>query len=130
MKVSALTIGTWQLSGPLSLDGRPDGFSDPGEKYVINLISACGDLGINVIDTAEIDGDGEGEKRVGKAINGDRDKWIVSTKFGLHRGSKGERIRDVHSAPINKSLKKSLKRLKIDYIDLYLLSHQTGGKRD
>ena len=99
MKVSALAIGTWQLSGPLSFDGKPDGFSDPGEKYVINLISACAGLGINVIDTAEIYGDGEGEKRVGKAISGQRDKWIVSTKFGMRRGSKGERIRDVHKNP-------------------------------
>jgi len=62
MKVSTLAIGTWQLSGPLLLDGRPDGFSDPGEKYVINLISACRDLGINVIDTAEIYGGGRVKK--------------------------------------------------------------------
>ena len=129
MKVSALAIGTWQLSGPLSLDGRPDGFSDPGEKYVINLISACRDLGINVIDTAEMYGDGEGEKRVGKAISGERDKWIVSTKFGMRRGSKGERIRDVHSVSINKSLEKSLKRLKTDYIDLYFY-HTRPGERE
>ena len=117
------------MSGPLSLDGRPDGFSDPGEKYVINLISACRDLGINVNDTAEIYGDGEGEKRVGKAIKGERDKWIVSTKFGLRRGSKGERIRDVHSDSINKSLEKSLKRLKTDYIDFYFY-HTRPGERE
>ena len=129
MKVSALAIGTWQLSGPLSLEGRPDGFTDPGEKHVINLISACRDLGINVIDTAEIYGDGEGEKRVGKAISGKRDKWIVSTKFGMRRGSKGERIRDVHSDSINKSLEKSLKRLKTDYVDLYFY-HTRPGERE
>lgn len=120
LKVSALGIGTWQLSGPVSLDGKADGFPDPGKGKAIDLIGACGDLGINFIDSAEIYGDGEGERRVGEAIRGKRDQWIVSTKFGIRRGNNGERIENVRPDTIRVSLENSLKRLQTDYVDIYL----------
>ena len=85
LEVSEIGIGMWQLSGPLTVDDKQDGFPDPGVKSVGDLIRACGDFGINLIDTAEIYGDGEGERRAGAAIKGQRDRWILSTKFGLRR---------------------------------------------
>lgn len=120
LRVSVFSIGSWQLSGPLVIDGKPDGFPDLGRDTVISLIQGCGDLGINLIDTAEIYGDGEGERRIGAAIKGQRDRWIVSSKFGLRRGSEGERIVDCHPDTIRTSLEGSLRRLDTDYLDLYL----------
>lgn len=120
LKVSAIGIGTWQLSGPLILDGKADGFPDIGEQTVIDLIRACGELGINFIDSAEVYGDGEGERRVGRAIFGQRDKWVICSKFGIRRGQAGERIRDAKPQTIRRSLEGSLKRLRTDYIDVYL----------
>lgn len=120
LKVSSIGIGTWQLSGPLIIDGKADGFPDLGEERSIALIRACEDLGINFIDSAEIYGDGEGERRIGKSIKGKRDRWIVSTKFGLRRGSKGERISDARPETIRSSLENSLRRLQTDYVDIYL----------
>lgn len=120
LKVSAFGIGTYQLSGPLSLDGKADGFPDVGYDAVINLIHACEDMGINVIDSAEIYGAGEGERRVGKAIQGRRDRWLLSTKFGWRQGAAGNRITDSHSSTIRSSLEGSLRRLNTDYIDIYL----------
>ncbi|MEA5449350.1 aldo/keto reductase [Leptolyngbya sp. CCNP1308] len=119
MKVSVFGIGTYQLSGPVSLDGKADGFPDVGYDAAINLIHACEDMGINVIDSAEIYGAGEGERRVGKAIQGRRDRWLLSTKFGWRRGQRGERITDAHSNTIRNSLEGSLRRLKTDYVDIY-----------
>lgn len=121
LKVSVIGMGTWQLAGPMTLDGKADGFPDPGENQVLDLIRRCRDeLGINLIDTAEQYGDGQAERRVGKAIAGDRQQWIISTKFGMRRGAGGERIS--HAAPetIRSSLEKSLERLKTDYVDIYL----------
>jgi aryl-alcohol dehydrogenase-like predicted oxidoreductase len=118
--VSAFGIGTWQLSGPLSIEGKADGFPDIGKETAINLIKACREFGINFIDSAEIYGDGEGERRVGEAIKGMRDEWILCTKFGLRRGIAGERIRDARPNTIRKSLEGSLRRLRTDYIDVYL----------
>jgi aryl-alcohol dehydrogenase-like predicted oxidoreductase len=120
LKVSVFGIGSWQLSGPLVVDGQPDGFPDLGRDAAISLIQACGDMGINFIDTAEIYGDGEGERRIGAAIAGKRDRWIVSSKFGLRRGNNGERIINPHPDTIRDSLEGSLRRLNTDSIDIYL----------
>jgi aryl-alcohol dehydrogenase-like predicted oxidoreductase len=120
LKVSAIAIGTWQLSGPLILDGKDDGYPDIGYDKAINLIRACEDLGINLIDSAEIYGAGEGERRVGEAIRGRRDRWILSTKFGLRRGEQNERVVNSHPNVIRTCLEDSLKRLQTDYVDIYL----------
>lgn len=120
LKVSAIGVGTWQLSGPLELDGKADGFPDVGRDRAIQVIHACEDLGMNLIDTAEIYGAGEGERRVGEALKGRRDRWIVSTKFGNRRGDNGERVTDCRPEAIRASLEASLQRLQTDYIDLYL----------
>lgn len=120
LRVSVLGVGTWQLSGPVEMEGLPDGFPDPGREHVIRLIQECRELGINVIDTAEVYGDGEGERRVGDAIRGRRDEWVVVTKFGLRRGPRGARIRDASPGEIVASLEGSLSRLRTDYVDVYL----------
>ena len=120
LKVSSIGIGTWQLSGPLVIDGKADGFPDLGEEQAIALIRAGEDLGINFIDSAEIYGDGEGERRIGKSIKGKRDRWIVSTKFGLRKGSKGEKVSNARPENIRLSLENSLTRLQTEYVDIYL----------
>lgn len=120
LKVSAIAVGTWQLSGSLNLDGKADGFPDVGFDHAIDLIRSCEDLGINLIDSAEIYGAGEGERRVGEALQGRRDRWIISTKFGFRQGKDGERITDCHPRTIQTSLEGSLQRLKTDYVDIYL----------
>ncbi|MEL7360127.1 MAG: aldo/keto reductase [Cyanobacteria bacterium J06560_6] len=120
LKVSVIGIGSWQLSGPMRLNNKADGFPDPGRDKVINLIRSCGDLGINFIDTAELYGEGEGERRIGEAIRDQRDRWVVSTKFGMTKGPSGERIENVHPDMIRQSVEGSLRRLKTDYIDIYL----------
>ena len=120
LKVSVFGIGSWQLSGALTIDGKPDGFRDIGRDSAIAIIKSCRDLGINSIDTAEIYGDGEGERRIGSAIKSDRDCWIISSKFGMRRGTKGERIINPHPDTIRNSLEGSLHRLNTDYLDIYL----------
>jgi len=129
LKVSAIGVGTWQLSGPLTLDGQEDGFPDPGEDAVIAMIRACGELGINFIDCAEVYGAGEGERRVGKAISGRRDNWIISSKFGLRRGQGGKRIRDPNPNNIRTSLEATLRRLATDYLDVYLYHSSPNEKQ-
>lgn len=118
--VSPLTIGAWQLGGPLAFDGEPDGHPDPGRDAVIRMIRKLGDLGINAVDTAEQYSDGESERRVGEAILGKRRDWVVSSKFGYRIGARHTRIDDSSPPTILPSLEGSLKRLQTDYIDAYL----------
>jgi aryl-alcohol dehydrogenase-like predicted oxidoreductase len=102
------------------LDGRTDGHPDLGRDYVVNLIRGAGELGINFIDTAEQYGAGESERRVGLALEGQRDRWIIGTKFGALVGPKGERINDATAKRFPVSLEGSLSRLKTDRIDVYV----------
>jgi len=119
LSVSVFGIGTWQLSGPLTLNGKPDGFPDPGEAFVLDLISNARELGINFIDTAPMYGDGEGERRVGKAIRNQRAHWVLSTKFGMRASPDGQRLIDTSPSAIRKNLEESLFRLGTDYVDVY-----------
>lgn len=120
IKVSPITIGAWQLGGPLFFDGKPDGHPDPGKENVIRMIHELGDLGINAIDTAEQYSAGESERRVGEALKGRRDQWVVSTKFGYRIGPNNTRDDGSQPETIMPSLEGSLKRLGTDVIDVYL----------
>lgn len=120
LMVSPICIGGWQLAGPLAFDGKPDGHPDPGKENALRLIRELGDRGVNFIDTAEQYGNGESERRVGQAIKGQRDQWIISTKFGYRVASDGGRVDDSSPSTILPSLEGSLKRLQTDYIDIYL----------
>lgn len=120
LRVSPITIGAWQLGGPLLLDGRSDGHPDPGEAHVVRMIHELDDLGVNAIDTAEQYSAGESERRVGRALKDRRDRWVVSTKFGYRVGAGGTREDDSSPDTILPSLEGSLRRLGTDYIDVFL----------
>lgn len=120
LEVSPLCIGTWQLAGPVSFGGQPDGHPDPGEEAVISLIRNLGERGLNFIDCAEQYGEGEGERRTGLALKGCREDWVISTKFGYRVGAGGTRIDDSSPATILPSLEGSLRRLETDYVDIFL----------
>lgn len=80
------------------------------------------DLGVTLLDTADIYGSGHNEVLLGRAISGHRDRVVVSTKFGIDR-SAGDGRRRVRGAPdyVRRSCEASLLRLGVDHIDLYYL---------
>nr|GFD51912.1 probable voltage-gated potassium channel subunit beta [Tanacetum cinerariifolium] len=75
------------------------------------------DLGLTLIDTAEMYGEGGAEEVVGQAIAGRRDEVVLVSKVYPHNASR---------AGIPAACERSLKRMKTDYIDLYLL-HWPGS---
>lgn len=80
------------------------------------------DLGVTLLDTADIYGSGHNEVLLGRAIAGRRDQVVVSTKFGVDR-SAGDHRRRVRGEPdyVRRSCEASLLRLGVDHIDLYYL---------
>jgi aryl-alcohol dehydrogenase-like predicted oxidoreductase len=72
------------------------------------------------LDTADMYGVGKNEALVGKAIKGQRDKFIIATKFGNVRDEKGNYL-GINGTPeyVKKACDASLQRLDIDCIDLY-----------
>jgi aryl-alcohol dehydrogenase-like predicted oxidoreductase len=86
----------------------------------IALIHRALDLGMTLLDTANIYGDSE--IKVGKALKGRRDQAVLATKFGIIQGSDVHN-RGVDGSPENarRSCDQSLQRLGVDVIDLYYL---------
>ena len=79
------------------------------------------ELGINFLDTSDAYGPHTNEVLVGKTIAGKRDKVFLATKFGIVRDPANPQARGVNGRPeyVRKSCDDSLKRLGVDYIDLF-----------
>ncbi len=74
LKISAISLGTWQVGGKWG-----DSFSDANADEILNKAI---DSGINFIDTADVYGDGESEKAVGRIVKQRKEKIYVATKCG------------------------------------------------
>jgi len=80
------------------------------------------DLGVTLLDTANVYGDGHNEVLVGRAIHDRRDSVQIATKFGIDRtGGDDKRIIRGERGYVKRSAESSLLRLGIDTIDLYYL---------
>lgn len=93
---------------------------DMNDAESIKVIHRYIEMGGNFLDTADMYGSGRNEELVGKAISGIRDEVLVATKFGNVRGPNGEfvGVRGDRTY-VREACDASLKRLKIDVIDLY-----------
>ncbi|MES2784848.1 MAG: aldo/keto reductase [Pseudomonadota bacterium] len=99
--VSALGQGTWRMG------------DDPARRHEeITCLRRGIDLGMTLIDTAEMYGEGLSEALVGEAIEGRRDEVFIVSKVYPHNASR---------RAMQRSCDNSLKRLRIEAIDLYLL---------
>ena len=92
--------------------------SDDAES--MRTIQRALDLGVTLIDTAEIYGPYVNEELVGRAIVGRRDEVVLATKFGLvSHGGDGPWHLDSSPANVRVALEGSLRRLSTDHVDLY-----------
>jgi len=106
LTASAIALGCMRISGMLGPE-------------VCKLIKTAMEGGINFFDHADIYGGGEAERVFGKAVKEmgiARDEMIIQTKCGIRQG-----FFDFSKEHIVSSLENSLKRLDMDYVDLYLL---------
>ena len=110
LDVSRLGLGAMGMSA---------GYTGAGEDEAasIQTIQRALDLGVTLIDTAEVYGPYTNEELVGRAIRGRRDAVVVATKFGLisHTGREGL---DSSPANVRQAVDGSLQRLGTDHIDL------------
>lgn len=111
LRVSVIGVGTWQFGGEWGHDYT--------QREVAGVLDAARESGINLIDTAECYGDHLSERLIGANIAGDREQWIVATKFGHNYHGFQERTRHWDPDEVEKQLDASLKALGTDYVDLY-----------
>ena len=113
LDVSRIGLGAMGMS--MAYEG---GATDDAES--IRTIHRALDLGVTLLDTAEIYGPFVNEELVGKAIADRRDQVVLATKFGLvsHAGG-GPNHLDSSPANIRAAVEGSLRRLGTDHIDLY-----------
>jgi len=118
-----ITLGNLEV-GRIGLGtmGMSTGYTGAGEDDAesIRTIHRALELGVTLIDTAEIYGPYVNEVLVGQAIADRRDQVVLATKFGLvsHAGG-GPGNLDSSPANIRTALEGSLQRLGVDHIDLY-----------
>ncbi len=110
LEVSAIGLGCMGMSFSY--------YPFPEKKDAINLIHKAVEQGVNFFDTAEVYGPYTNEELVGEALAPHRNKVIIATKFGFH--FENGKQAGINSQPehIKKAVEGSLKRLKVDVIDL------------
>ena len=111
VKVSRLCLGT-------AFRGYWNGYTE--EATAIHTVETAIDLGCNFIDCANYYYQGRCEDLLGKAIKGKREDLVVTTKVWSPIGE-GPNDQGLSRLAIMREVERSLKRLQIDYIDIYLL---------
>ena len=112
LDVSALGLGCMGMS-------EFYGTTDEGEA--ITTIHRALDLGVTLLDTADMYGPFTNEQLVGRAIADRRDEVVLATKFGNVRDPANPMVRRIDGSPayVRQACDASLQRLGVDYIDLY-----------
>ncbi len=116
VKLGTLDVGRIGL-GAMGMSAAYTGAGDD-DAGSIRTIHRAIDLGVTLIDTAEVYGPYTNEELVGRAIQDRRDRVVIATKFGFMSHTGRPQV-DSTPANIRIAVEGSLRRLGIDYIDLY-----------
>ncbi|MGA2665581.1 MAG: aldo/keto reductase [Nitrososphaerales archaeon] len=109
IRVSRLCLGTNNFGGQVD------------EETTMKIVGRATDLGVNIIDTANIYTGGRSEELIGKAVRGGREDLVIATKVGLTLDEGKPNSTGLSRKHIVWQLGESLARLKTDYVDLLYL---------
>ena len=113
LEVSALGLGCMGMSDFYGSATERD------EATAIAVIHRAAELGVTLLDTADMYGPYTNEELVGRAIAGRRDDYVIATKFGFERHADGSQTLNGRPEYLRGACDASLRRLGIDTIDLY-----------
>ena len=110
LKVSELCLGTMTFG------------HGTDEKEAKRMVDLAFEAGVNFIDSANTYADGESEVLLGKALKGRRKEVVVATKFCNPTGP-GPNDSGMSRVHVMNAIEDSLKRLQMDYLDIYYIHH-------
>lgn len=128
--VGPMGIGTWAIGGPFfSGEGcayptaAPLGYGKVDDAESVRALHCALELGAQLFDTADAYGTGHGERILGQALRGRRDRVFIATKFGNTYDETTKELTGTDVSPryVRQACEASLKRLGTDWIDLYQL---------
>lgn len=115
LTITAIGFGAWAIGGA----GWQFSWGDQGDSDSVAAIRAALDAGINWIDTAAVYGLGHSEEIVAEALEGRANKPYIFTKCERRWGSDSQIFPSLKADSIRQECEDSLRRLKVDVIDLY-----------
>ncbi len=115
LELTPIGLGAWAIGGP----GYAFGWGAQDDQDSINSINVALDAGMNWIDTAAVYGLGHSEKMVAEALVGRTDRPLIFTKCGRVWDESGQVGKCLTADSVRKECEDSLRRLKVDVIDLY-----------
>ncbi|WP_432711721.1 aldo/keto reductase, partial [Pedobacter sp.] len=131
MEIKKTTLGNQGLTVPIiglgcmGMTGFEDAdmYGKTDENEAIATIHRSLELGGNFLDTADLYGPFKNEQLIAKAIEGNRNKYIIATKFGWEIDDDDKVTWAINGKKeyVRKSVERSLRNLKTDYIDLYYM---------
>lgn len=126
LEVSPLGMGCWAIGGPWQFLDIQGGWGEVDDFESIRAVQLAFDSGINFFDTAATYGTGHSESILGQSLADKRDEVIIATKFGFNVDEAARKVtyhaktEDVITN-LRAECEASLRRLNMDYIDLYQL---------
>lgn len=106
--VSAIGLGIMGMS--------PGMYGETADEESIKTIHRALEMGVTLLDTADVYGNGHNEELLGRSLKGRRDQAVVTTKFAY---TPNYESLNGHPDYVKKAVEGSLRRLNTDYIDLY-----------
>jgi aryl-alcohol dehydrogenase-like predicted oxidoreductase len=119
LSVSVLSFGTMTVGGR----DRFSKMGNLGVEETKRILGICRDSGVTTIDTADVYSFGASEEILGEALQGSREDFVLVTKGFMRLGPTGPHDVGLSRKHLMKACEDSLRRLRTDYIDLYI-GHQ------
>jgi aryl-alcohol dehydrogenase-like predicted oxidoreductase len=119
LSVSVLSLGTMTIGGR----DRFGKMGNLGVPETTRFLDICRDAGVTTIDTADVYSFGAAEEILGQALQGRRDEFVLVTKVFMRLGNSGPHDVGLSRKHLIKACEDSLRRLRTEYIDLYV-GHQ------
>ncbi|MEH6547152.1 MAG: aldo/keto reductase, partial [Sneathiella sp.] len=117
--VSSVGLGCWSFAGS---------YGPTNETESHATLAKALDLGVDFLDTANVYGGGVSEQVIGSFINNNSNKFRIATKGGIQRApGTTERVFNNSSSYLRECLEKSLKNLKVEFVDLYYIHRRDAN---